>query len=175
MTVHDISINKLVNSLNLKKTGFLKELKELAKKEENSGCEDIECIDCEFSLKGKHCKCDGELFIDDYCRIIPDAFKICEFCKVILCYEVEDSHKLDMDKLKKYALLWDYIPEWADWELVLVSVGRYGDSFSLVDLEPYWIECIKDSAKYLKQKVSWKEYHNWCKYWSEKGDNSENN
>lgn len=76
--------------------------------------------------------------------IIPDAYKICNFCKVIKAFEIEDSHPLDLDKIKKYAVLWFDIDSLEEWNLILCVTDRYGLNPTYPDLKSTYYALMMD-------------------------------
>lgn len=54
-------------------------------------------------------------------KLIPDAYRIGNRC--VTAYEVEDTHRVDADKLRAYARLWSQLDgmEW-DFRLVIMDI-----------------------------------------------------
>lgn len=81
------------------------------------------------------------LTTDDYCLedfewwfdgIYPDAHKIMAEDKTILVYEIEDTHPLPIDKIKRYAELWFDLDS-CDWSFVVIVMDRYGQNPREID------------------------------------------
>lgn len=67
--------------------------------------------------------------------ILPNIYRICEndFCKAVICYEIEDTNKLSKDKLFRYAELWFQLDS-NRWDLYLYPVYRDGTIGVQIDL-----------------------------------------
>lgn len=73
---------------------------------------------------------------------IPDAFVVDAGAETVTCIEVEDSHPLDGAKLADYLDLW-FLLDCESWELVVLSVDRYGRS-QPVPLIDFWFVDLRD-------------------------------
>jgi hypothetical protein len=76
--------------------------------------------------------------------ILPDGYKICNFCRVITALEIEDSHPLDLDKIRKYAVLWFDIDSLDEWSLQLCVTDRYGLTRNFLDLKSIYYVLLKE-------------------------------
>tara|TARA_R100001480_G_scaffold12339_1_gene21121 strand:- start:572 stop:1048 length:477 start_codon:yes stop_codon:yes gene_type:complete len=150
LRLHEFAIDQLIKGNDkIKRNGFKKDFKKRirrrykehwdAKTEEEKKeywAEQEEYKD-EFECGWK---ADADFFVDeimgDLTRV-PDAYRICEFCKTVFMYEVEDSHKITAHKMADLANLWFYL-DCEYWDLVLYSVDRYGETRTYVNLMAYW-------------------------------------
>ena len=80
--------------------------------------------------------------------IVPDIFKICEneFCQSVICYEIEDHHALNDNKISKYAELWFHL-DGEYWNLYLFPVYRDGTIGKEINLMGKFYEGLGSNAQ----------------------------
>ena len=59
-------------------------------------------------------------------RFIPDAYLIDQENKTIVCYEIEDTHPLNIFSIREYAAAW-WTLEYIYWDLHLIAYDIYGN------------------------------------------------
>ncbi|MAC54890.1 MAG: hypothetical protein CME31_20315 [Gimesia sp.] len=168
MRLHEFAVTQLIKANNnIKKKGFRKDFRkrirdhykknwavqteeELKEYWDDHYTMNEEYGDDEFKGGWKE---DADLAFDElmgrFTRV-PDAYRICEWCKTIFMYEVEDSHKITTDKMAAYADFWfqldsDY------WRLVVYSVDRYGNIQANINLMDYWYALLEENVKHRKE------------------------
>lgn len=114
MTIHEITKKRLIEKHGLQATGFKGALCKIAEDLEEDG-DTTEIVE----------------YFKQY-RVHPDAFRICDFCEVILCYEIEDRHPLAVKTLYRYAHLWDYMLGY-DYKIVVITTNRHGGVTAILD------------------------------------------
>lgn len=57
--------------------------------------------------------------------LLPDAWLIDPDCMSVICFEVEDSNRLNSAKIDRYVSLWWHLDNFY-WEIHLLCVGRWG-------------------------------------------------
>lgn len=74
---------------------------------------------------------------------LPDAYKVDRERKLLMIYEVEDSHPIPPRKLQEYAMFWFYWDcEETDWEPRLYAVDRYGTCATQINLQALYYACL---------------------------------
>lgn len=69
-------------------------------------------------------------------RAIPDAYEVSD--GIAVAYEVEDTHRVDNDKMRLYARLWDALDALEVLEFRLVIVDIRGGAIE-PDLRAWWL------------------------------------
>jgi hypothetical protein len=98
MTLHGERIKHLINKEGLNKKGFYNKLNHTIE------------TDHTFNIY----------------QLVPDAYKICEFCKCVKVFEVENSNQVSDIKLDKYSELWFDLDS-VGWWLFLCIIDRFDD------------------------------------------------
>jgi len=70
-------------------------------------------------------------------RIIPDAYLIDSDRKVVYLFEVEDTHPLTADKLRKLSEMWFRLDS-IDWEMRVFLIDRYLSAWRSLSLVDVW-------------------------------------
>lgn len=84
---------------------------------------------------------------------IPDAFLIDRDRKTVVLFEVEDSHPVSEQKMDIYVDLW-WVLDWNEWDLVLVTLDRWGNYLTEFNLASYVAKKLVLDAKRNPQKRS---------------------
>lgn len=79
-------------------------------------------------------------------RIIPDAYLIQEEIKTVFLFEVEDTHPIPPDKLRKLSEIWFRLDS-LDWEMRVFTIDRYMHHWSVLPLSKIWFT-LEFSGKY---------------------------
>ncbi len=97
-------------------------------------------------------------------NIIPDAYVIDIEIRTAYIFEVEDTHPIKPDKLRKLSEIWCFLDA-LDWEIRVFCIDRYMDNWRVVPLSKVWYTLkFEDNSKRKKPKnsvpkveVNWEE------------------
>ena len=85
--------------------------------------------------------------------LLPDAYKICRFCKVIWIFEIEDTNKLSRGKLVDYSYLWWDLDSMMELEINFICYDRYGLEYKLLPPEMLMETGVLNSIEAFKLKT----------------------
>lgn len=82
-----------------------------------------------------------------YRQRVPDAFKICQFCKTVIIFEVEDSNPMRKDKLLDYGTIaWDFDAD-DEWRFQIITTDRYGSIDTVIPMVPLMYYELSEDIK----------------------------
>jgi hypothetical protein len=108
----------------------------------NCSCEEEKLTLYDLLYQG----CIGEI-VDDIC-FIPDLFILDEDNFKIIAIEVEDTHRVPVSKLVRYALFQDHLDWWLpEWQFDVVIFDRFENNLGFINLPVYYLASFKNDFK----------------------------
>jgi hypothetical protein len=125
----------------------------------NNELKTIYCTVCED--RAENCSCDEEKttlydflsksYLNDIIEditFVPDLFVIDEEKYIITAIEIEDTHRVPVSKLVKYARFQDHADWWKpEWKFYLLICDRFGNEMGYINLPVYYWASIGDNFK----------------------------
>ena len=173
---HAEAINKICSSIeNAQKSGFKKcvfdaiaKWNVIWKAREKNKITETELPEDSDIKKGIHksicsncdgdpecCGCDDEQYteygfvkkqIEKYIKFVPDLFAIDEKNLKISAIEVEDTHRVSIEKLVEYAIFQDVTDWWfPEWKFSLFIYDRFGNKMGEINLPVYYNASTHDN------------------------------
>lgn len=95
-------------------------------------------------------------------RIIPDAFLIDKSASTVYLFEIEDTHPLTADKLRKLSEIWFRLDS-IEWEMRVFLVDRYLTSWRSLPMAAVWhaleFPMPIQGARTMIPKIDWEATH----------------
>jgi hypothetical protein len=100
-------------------------------------------------------KTEDALGISEFPLRVPDAYKICKFCRAIFIYEIDRYSPTIEKKLREYAELW-FTLDYYEWDLILFVIDIHAIDYYVlsgeilkkeINLEKYFYLCIQTEQK----------------------------
>ena len=82
-------------------------------------------------------------------QCVPDIFEIRKEEREVFVYEIEDSSKITPQKLS-YILDWWFALDCIGWNLYCISLDRYGNNPSIIDLPAFYYTELKYQLQNVK-------------------------
>lgn len=93
------------------------------------GSEDITKEECKELIKDEIC---------DIISMIPDSYTINKYKRTIEAVELENEHRLSINKIIKYSMLNDALHWLYDWTLKLIVIDRFKNYLGIINLPMYF-------------------------------------